>query len=315
MSYRLSALVPGAGRLARWRTGALIVSALMLLPAAAAQASAYENPFTADSVVVGRTDMGVDACLAAGDPIRAVGGGVVVGVIPNWYEHQPYIWYELTSGPDAGRYVYVAEQIDHLAKVGQTLSAGDVVARFAATGTCIETGWSTASGETTAAATTGYSEGEVTDAGVSFAHFLISIGVPGQFELTPTRTATNTATKAGGKAAPKTTPKRVPKPVAKAAPKAQAHPATARRRRRAAAPAKPKPAKHAPPQRSVTSASASGSTGGTAVGGTASKTTSVSKPSSSSTASSPSTPPAAKTGSGSDGAGAWWDQPASPFPS
>src|SRR5206468_13009719 len=118
-------------------------------------ASAYQNPFAAEQPYVGRTDMGVDVCLSPGDPIRAVGNGVVVGVMRNWFEKQPYIWYQLTAGPDAGRYTHIAEQINHLAPVGSTLQAGDVVARYAAKGTCIEIGWSAANGATLAQATTG----------------------------------------------------------------------------------------------------------------------------------------------------------------
>lgn len=172
-------LVPGRAGL----VAAALFAALLLPSAPARAADPYQNPFVGDQYFVDRTDMGVDVCLTAGEPIRAVGAGVVVGVERDWFEHEPYIWYELTSGPDAGRYVYVAEQIDHLARVGQTLQAGDVLARYAKKGSCIETGWSAADGATLAAATTGYTEGEITVAGVSFAHFLISVGVQGQFEL------------------------------------------------------------------------------------------------------------------------------------
>jgi hypothetical protein len=158
---------------------------LLLVPAKSAYAQgAYTNPFAGDNYYVGRTDMGVDVCLSPGDPIRAVGNGVVVGVIHNWYKGQPYIWYQLTSGPNTGRYVYVAEQIAHLARIGQVLRPGQPIARYAARGTCIETGWSASSGWTWAQATTGYHEGQATAAGVSFAHFLISLGVQGNFELT-----------------------------------------------------------------------------------------------------------------------------------
>ena len=93
--------------------------------------------------------------------------------------------HELTDGPSAGRYVYVAEQITGLPRVGQTLRAGDVIAHYAKKGTCIEMGWSAADGETQAQATTGYTEGEVTVAGVSFARVLISLGVQGMFDLVP----------------------------------------------------------------------------------------------------------------------------------
>lgn len=179
--------VSGARLLSRLRLAGAALVAALLLPAAAAHAAGYQNPFSGEQPIVGRTDMGVDVCLSAGQPILAAGSGVVVGIQRNWYEREPYIWYELTDGPDAGRYVYVAEQIDHLARVGQVLAPGDVVGRYARKGTCIETGWSTADGETLAAATTGYKEGEVTTAGASFAHFLISLGVPGDFEVVAAR--------------------------------------------------------------------------------------------------------------------------------
>jgi hypothetical protein len=155
--------------------------------ASARAATAYQNPFNAEEPYVGRTDMGVDLCLSPGDPIRALGDGVVAGVIRNWAGRQPYVWYELTNGPSAGRYVYVAEQITGLPHIGQTLHAGDVLGRYAKKGTCIETGWSAADGETEAQATTGYTEGQVTVAGVSFARLLISLGVQGTFDLVPAR--------------------------------------------------------------------------------------------------------------------------------
>ena len=158
--------------------------------ATAAVYTGYVNPLGGDRYITGRTDMGVDMCLAAGEPIRAVGDGIVVGVSPNWFEHEPYIWYQLLDGPYAGRYVYVAEQITRLTHVGTPLSAGQPVAYYKKSGTCIETGWSAADGATLAQATTGYHEGQVTDPGVSFARFLISLGVQGPFELTPTHTTT-----------------------------------------------------------------------------------------------------------------------------
>jgi hypothetical protein len=183
--------------------GALAVAALLitlttvlLLGAAGARAATpYQNPFGQLQPYVGRTDMGVDFCLTAGDPIRAIGNGVIVGLNRDWFENQPYLWYQLSDGPDAGRYVYVAEQIHRLAHVGQTVHAGQIIARYAKSGTCIETGWGTSTGWTLAQSTTGYREGEVTQAGVSFAHFLISLGVAGSFELSPPPTASSSRAK------------------------------------------------------------------------------------------------------------------------
>lgn len=191
--------------------------------AAPAVASAYGSPFDGQPVV-GRTDMGIDFCLTPGDPIRAVGNGTVIGIMPNWYAGQPYIWYQLSGGPQAGEYVYVAEQIDHLARVGQTLHAGDVIARYARHGSCLETGWSIADGETLAQATTGYTDGQATQAGVSFARFLITLGVRGQFELTVpnsqvSRVRTATTPKRHRRHRPVPTPTPTPAPVRAPTPK------------------------------------------------------------------------------------------------
>ncbi|GAC1579111.1 MAG: hypothetical protein NVS3B18_12810 [Candidatus Dormibacteria bacterium] len=191
-----------------------------LLLAAPAVASAYESPFLGDSPNIGRTDMGVDVCLSPGDPVRAIGTGTVAGVMRNWYAGQPYLWYQLTGGPQAGQYVYVAEQIDHLARVGQSLRAGDVIARYAKSGSCLETGWSMADGETQAQAGTGYTDGQVTIAGISFARFLGTLGVSGQFELSAPQTQTNRATTTKRHRRHRSGPVLIPAPVAGPTPSA-----------------------------------------------------------------------------------------------
>jgi murein DD-endopeptidase MepM/ murein hydrolase activator NlpD len=145
----------------------------------------YVDPFAGDWYRTKRTDMGVDFCLAPGEPIRAIGDGVVVGISPDWFEGQPYLWYQLVDGPYAGRYAYVSEQITRLARVGTEVTAGEPIAWYGRSGTCIEAGWSAADGATLAQATTGYSEGGVTPSGVAFARFLISLGAHGPFELGP----------------------------------------------------------------------------------------------------------------------------------
>jgi hypothetical protein len=82
--------------------------------------------------------------------------------------------------------VYVAEQIGKLARIGSPLTTGQTIAKYRGAGTCIEMGWSARDGATMAQATTGYHEGQVTKAGVSFAWFLKSLGVRGGLELRPT---------------------------------------------------------------------------------------------------------------------------------
>ncbi len=152
----------------------------------AAGYTGYGNPLHSDGYKTGRTDQGVDFCMARGEPVRALGDGVVVGIDHNWFKGEPYVWYQLLDGPSAGQYVYVAEQITQLAQPGTMLSTGQPVAYYKRSGTCIETGWSMANGATQARVTSGYREGQVTMAGVSFARFLRSLGVRGPFELRTT---------------------------------------------------------------------------------------------------------------------------------
>lgn len=186
----------------------------------ASASSGYVSPFPNPGYFIGRTDMGVDACLSPGDPIAAVGDSVIVGVQHDWFEKQPYIWYQLTDGPNAGQFVYVAEQIDHLAAVGQQVSAGQTIARYAKKGSCLETGWSAANGQTLAVATTGYTEGQVTPAGISFARFLIAHGVQGSFELKapPAHTASHKHRTSTPKPAPKPSTPSPAKPATPPAP-------------------------------------------------------------------------------------------------
>jgi len=123
-----------------------------------------------------RTDQGVDASMPVGAPILAPCTIKVLAVEPGWYAGQPLVYFELLAGPEAGKVQYVAEQITSIAAPGSTLQQGQAVARFAASGTGIEYGWSTLNGVTLARATTGYEEGQVTPAGQSIRAWLNSLG-------------------------------------------------------------------------------------------------------------------------------------------
>jgi hypothetical protein len=123
-----------------------------------------------------RTDQGVDAQMPVGAPILAPSSVKVLAIIPNWYAGQPLVYFELLNGPDAGRVQYVAEQITGIAPGGTILAQGQVIARFAASGTGIEYGWSTLNGVTLARATSGYGEGQVTPAGRSIRGWLNALG-------------------------------------------------------------------------------------------------------------------------------------------
>jgi RHS repeat-associated protein len=145
--------------------------------AAAASTSLYVNPFRRSrSLYASRIDMGVD--YSGSGPISAIGDGVVTDYSTTGTGWQGnYLLYKLTKGSYIGRYVYVAEHIAPSVNKGDRISAGDTIARF--TGGGIETGWGTSHVNVTYAfATTGYKEGQKTPAGISFAHFLHSLGVP-----------------------------------------------------------------------------------------------------------------------------------------
>ena len=138
----------------------------------------YINPlhFVTCCGVWERTDQGVDASMPVGAPILAPCRVKILGVEPNWYVGQPLIYFELLEGPQAGKIQYVAEEITNLAPPGAILQQGQPVARYAATGTGIEYGWSTINGVTLAMATTGYEEGQVTPAGQWMRDWLNSLG-------------------------------------------------------------------------------------------------------------------------------------------
>ncbi len=123
-----------------------------------------------------RTDQGVDATMPVGAPILAPSQVKILAIEPDWYLGQPLVYWELLAGPDAGMEQYVAEEITDIAPPGSVLQQGQVIARYAASGTGIEYGWSTPDGVTLAVATSGYEEGEVTPAGVSMRNWLNGLG-------------------------------------------------------------------------------------------------------------------------------------------
>jgi hypothetical protein len=123
-----------------------------------------------------RTDQGVDANMPVGAPILAPGKIKILAVEPDWYAGQPLVYWELLDGRQAGHVQYVAEEITDIAKPGLILQQGQAIARYAASGTGIEFGWSTPNGTTLAVATGGYEEGQVTPAGVWMRQWLNSLG-------------------------------------------------------------------------------------------------------------------------------------------
>lgn len=123
----------------------------------------YVNPVPGGTL--GRTDQGVDVSAPAGTPIYAITNETLVGIIQNWYNGQPFYWFKQAG---SNVYNYVAEQISSRLKPGDTVQAGQQIGTVAPSGTGLELGYATASGQTLARATTGYTEGEATPAGKSY---------------------------------------------------------------------------------------------------------------------------------------------------
>lgn len=138
----------------------------------------YSDPVPGGTV--GRTDQGVDISAPPGTPVDAITNETLVGIIPNWFQSQPFYWFRQAG---TNIYNYVAEQFRSNLRVGQTVQQGQQIGEVAPSGTGLELGWSTASGQTVAKATTGYTEGQPTRAGQNYRNLVIRSrgGTPSTF--------------------------------------------------------------------------------------------------------------------------------------
>jgi len=136
----------------------------------------YTNPFEkATALVWERTDQGVDAAMQPGSPLLAFAPSRMVLLVPSFYAGQPAIVFQITSGPLAGKWWYLSEQIKPTVSRGQTVAAGQTVATYAPAGTGIEIGWWTTNGGFPLGHP-GYAEGLATHAGGDFRFLLRALG-------------------------------------------------------------------------------------------------------------------------------------------
>lgn len=150
--------------------------------------SIYRNPFRRARATGERIDMGVDYSAPPGDPIYAIGPGVVDAVYPlggsSGWPGGGWVSYRLTAGPEAGHRVYVAEDISPTVRAGQSVTSGTVIARFAAGTSGIETGWAGPNGTQPLAAYLGEANpaGDPgrysTVSGVTFSNLIAALGGP-----------------------------------------------------------------------------------------------------------------------------------------
>lgn len=151
----------------------------------------YTNPFKTVSSALRpeRVDMGVDYYAPGGSQILAIGDGTVYAVAASgsgWISPtntQAFVGYTLSDGSYEGKSIYVAEDIIPKVSVGQTITAGQVIATFIGSSTGLETGWATGSGYGCLAASLnqqapGDPGAWSSAAGISFNRFLTSLGAP-----------------------------------------------------------------------------------------------------------------------------------------
>jgi hypothetical protein len=110
-------------------------------PAPTVAPGSYVNPLAGASVTPERIDQGVD--YSGSGTLGAIGAGKVTETSGTGWPGA-FIEYQLSGGPDAGRYVYYAEGVSPVAglHVGETLSPGQPVAHIIpGSSTGIEIGW------------------------------------------------------------------------------------------------------------------------------------------------------------------------------
>jgi hypothetical protein len=144
----------------------------------------YVNPLSkVANLVAERVDQGVD--FSGNGPILAIGNAKILETGGSGWPGGPYMAYQLLDGPDAGRTVYVAENIRPTVQVGQTVKAGQEIATMFQGGTGIEMGWADTGGGSPLSQTA--AAGSITGAnlppggtqvGRSFESLLNSLGVP-----------------------------------------------------------------------------------------------------------------------------------------
>jgi hypothetical protein len=150
----------------------------------------YVNPFARvpkGHLVPERIDMGVDYADNSPDPILALGTAIVsyAGPDPGW-ENGSSVNYQLTDGPYAGRYVYLAESIVPTVHTGEHITAGQQIASFAEPNVHgIETGWAAGPGRPVTKAetlgqqaTNGDPGNNRTWCGSNFSQLLAALGAP-----------------------------------------------------------------------------------------------------------------------------------------
>jgi hypothetical protein len=122
-------------------------------------------------LVRGRIDEGVD--FTGSGPLYAMGNGTITEVIGSGWPGGIFINLKMDNGQD----IYYAENITPMVVVGEKVKAGQQIGHANGFYPYIEIGFGTGSPQT-AAASSHYSEGQVTSEGQEMASLLTSLGAP-----------------------------------------------------------------------------------------------------------------------------------------
>jgi hypothetical protein len=149
-------------------------------PTGSSGGAPYNNPLRyVRSLQPSRIDQGVD--YTGEGPVYAIGPAVVVQTAPNTAGGWPgggFIAYRLTDGPDAGQYVYVAENVTPKVRVGDRV---DWTTQIADMHGPIETGWAAPPpnlGLALAGVLGQFSGENPTPLGENFNRLMVTLGAP-----------------------------------------------------------------------------------------------------------------------------------------
>lgn len=140
------------------------------------QQSIYRNPFRSiKNLTPERIDMGVD--YSGSGPFYPVGTGVITNLYNSGWPGGGFISYRLTDGPDAGKYVYVAEDVTPARgiNIGSKVTPNTVIGYL---NNYLETGWAAPPGTGNALGAPDFTGSNATPAGVNFNKLLVSTGTP-----------------------------------------------------------------------------------------------------------------------------------------
>jgi hypothetical protein len=146
-------------------------------PAVNPRAAGYINSLAGQQWTLDHTDQGVDYHPVVPEAVRAIGPGTVVysSTTAGW-PGGAFISYKLTSGPQAGGVIYVAEHLTGLLPAGAHLRAGQPIATAWPGYPWTEWGWATCDGTAPAVRYGGAADGTPMPGGLAFARFMRELG-------------------------------------------------------------------------------------------------------------------------------------------